>query len=429
MKYSVLTKRFRTFNGIVELRFTRAFIFNKVVAGKKIYFYFLLLIAQAAIAQGTWTQKANFGGAARSYIPVGFSIGQYGYAGTGYDGSIYYSDLWKWNSTTNSWTQKANFGPGNRRYATALSINGKGYQGLGNLVSTNYSDWWEYDTTGNTWTQKANFPGTTRISPVSFVINGMAYVGGGALNTSSTSFYNDFYQYDPTNNTWTSKTGFAQLGRNAAVHFAVNGKGYMGTGYTGVWSADFWEYDPVGDTWTQKSNLPATGRTVAGAFVIGTKAYVGGGYNGSSDQSDLWEWDPAADVWVQKANIPTGGWSQMVSYSINGKGYFTLGRISGSPTAVNWQYDPGISTGLSESESNALVSVFPNPGKGHFKIRTGLESGEVTIFSLEGEVIFHSALADMKNKETDLSYLSTGVYPMTIRSEGKTVFRKLVIEK
>jgi hypothetical protein len=394
-------------------------------------FYLLLsacCIMQAAdsFSQGTWTQKANFGGTARSYIPNGFSIGQYGYAGTGYDGSNYYQDMWRWNSTTNTWTQEANFGGGLRRYTTALEINGKGYMGFGEYNSTNYGDWWEYDTTSNTWTQKANFPGVTRIAPVSFAINGMGYVGGGAFNTINTTFYNDFYQYDPSNNTWTAKTGFSTLGRNAAIDFSVNGKGYMGTGYTGTWSSDFWEYDPVGDAWTQKANVPGSGRTVAGAFAIGVRGYVGGGYSGSGDLSDFYEYHPTANTWAAKANIGAGNWSQMVGYTINGKGYFTLGRISGSPTAVNWEYTPGLTTGIAETD-DASISIFPNPGDGHFSISTPFTDGEVIIHSLEGKEVLHMKLSELSTEKIDLSMLSNGVYPVTITSGGSTYLRKLII--
>ena len=40
----------------------------------------------------TWTQKANFGGTARS-LAVGFSIDNKGYVGTGSDGAVSYSPL------------------------------------------------------------------------------------------------------------------------------------------------------------------------------------------------------------------------------------------------------------------------------------------------------------------------------------------------
>ena len=46
-------------------------------------------ILRSSEAQNTWTQKADFGGTARSSA-VGFSIGSKGYIGTGYDGNYRY---------------------------------------------------------------------------------------------------------------------------------------------------------------------------------------------------------------------------------------------------------------------------------------------------------------------------------------------------
>src|SRR5688500_3537392 len=78
-------------------------------------------------APDTWVAKANYPGAATSFI-TGFSIGSVGYFGPG-GASVHTNQLWEYNPGTNVWTQKANVpGPG-RRAATSLSINGKGYIG------------------------------------------------------------------------------------------------------------------------------------------------------------------------------------------------------------------------------------------------------------------------------------------------------------
>lgn len=59
---------------------------------KLIYTLSIILLSVSATAQGTWMQKADFGGNAR-YGAVGFSIGSYGYIGMGYNGTINYNDL------------------------------------------------------------------------------------------------------------------------------------------------------------------------------------------------------------------------------------------------------------------------------------------------------------------------------------------------
>jgi hypothetical protein len=79
----------------------------------------ILLTAFAMIsrAQGTWTQKADFGGTER-LSAVGFSIGTKGYIGTGgkYPDPPY-SDFWEYDPATDVWTQKADFAGSPREYA------------------------------------------------------------------------------------------------------------------------------------------------------------------------------------------------------------------------------------------------------------------------------------------------------------------------
>src|SRR4030066_2403834 len=130
---------------------------------KKIYFLTtFIFISVFSIAQGSWTQKTSFGGAARGYLPAGFSIGTKAYVGIGYNSSTYYNDFWEWDQTTNTWMQKANFIGSARIAVVSFAINGKGYVGTGQFVSTNYNTFYEYDPVTNIWTAKASFPGTVR---------------------------------------------------------------------------------------------------------------------------------------------------------------------------------------------------------------------------------------------------------------------------
>ncbi|HEU4574718.1 MAG TPA: kelch repeat-containing protein, partial [Chitinophagaceae bacterium] len=176
-----------------------------------------------------WTQKANVGGMGRREA-VGFSMNGKGYVGTGfgYDGSFHFlNDFWEYDPVTNVWTQKANFGGAARTGAVGFSINGKGYIGTG-YNGTYFKDFWEYDPTTNLWTRKADFPGTARDEAVGFSINAKGYLGTGG----DASFnYNDFWEYDPSANSWNQKAFLPSYSRAGAVGFSINNKGYMGTGY------------------------------------------------------------------------------------------------------------------------------------------------------------------------------------------------------
>ncbi len=115
-----------------------------------------LFIIQNLNAQNTWTQKADFGGGERLAI-VGFSIGNKGYLGTGIGGPSFKKDFWEYDPSANTWTQKADFGGTARYDAVGFSIGSKGYIGTGfsgsytpfNSVPT--KDFWEYDPSTNTW--------------------------------------------------------------------------------------------------------------------------------------------------------------------------------------------------------------------------------------------------------------------------------------
>jgi len=70
-----------------------------------ILFFFLTVMLNSfqhlASAQGTWTQKANFGGSFRESA-VGFSIGNKGYIGTGEDTSNMRKDFWEFDPNGNA---------------------------------------------------------------------------------------------------------------------------------------------------------------------------------------------------------------------------------------------------------------------------------------------------------------------------------------
>jgi hypothetical protein len=61
-----------------------------------------------------------------------------------------------------SWTQKASLSGHARQISTGVVCNGKAYIWTGDagVNGGNIKDFWEYDPTGNTWTQLADFPGT-----------------------------------------------------------------------------------------------------------------------------------------------------------------------------------------------------------------------------------------------------------------------------
>jgi len=230
--------------------------------------------------------------------------------------------------TPPGWTQKANF-PVDKRNAVGFTIGNKGYMGFGADKNENASDFWEYNPTSNRWTKKTGLPGNTihRVEGkfVAFSIENKGYI---CIGTS-----NEFWEYDPGVNNWTRKADFPGEGRKNAVGFSIGNKGYVGTGYAGYIEfklfKDFWEYDPVLNQWTRIADFAGGLRYSAAGFSIANKGYVGTGYETlyGSLKDDFWEYDPVANRWTQKADlIGSFGTSRVIpiGFSIENKGYIGI---------------------------------------------------------------------------------------------------------
>ena len=260
----------------------------------------------------TWTQKADFSGIARGYA-VGFSIGDKGYIGTGSDenGFIFYKDFWEYDgnslsATYNTWTQKADFNGTARWGAIGFSLGNKGYTGTG-FDGSYKKDFWEYTPgpglMGGAWMPKANFGGIARYNAVGFSMIDKGYVGTGH---DGTHFYKDFWEYTPgvglMGGAWIPKVDFQGItgttGKRAkAIGFSINTSpmptGYIGIGYgfSNTYN-DFWEYNSFFNTWSQVEYFGGGIRTSGVGFSIGNKGYIGTGFDGFQKRKDFWEYCP-----------------------------------------------------------------------------------------------------------------------------------------
>jgi len=292
---------------------------------------------------GDWSQKADFGGTAR-FGSIGFSIGTKGYLLTRDT-----KDFWEYDSDNDTWTKKADFVGKARDGAVGFSIGTKGYIGTGfyyGTISHYLKDFWEYDPNSDTWVQKSDFGGTARDGAVGFSIGTKGYIGTGVYYDSTSHWVKDFWEYDPSNETWTQKADFGGTARSGAVGFSVEMKGYIGTGADNYYEDDFWEYDPSSDAWAQKASSGGTARLDAVGFSIGTKGYVGTGFYGSF-KKDFWEYNPTINTWTQRCNF--GGTSRdfAIGFSIGTKGYVGTGYFGDGTNFYNfndfWEYNPPIS--------------------------------------------------------------------------------------
>ena len=314
-------------------------------------------VTLSATTGNAWVQKASF--SLSTGNTVAFSIGNKGYIGTGIINGNPVNDFWEYDPSTNVWTQKASFGGAGRGDAVGFSIGNKGYIGTGSST-VEYKDFWQYDPSLNQWTQKADFGGLARHNAVGFSIGGKGYIGTGT-KFNNVQFqvlpYNDFWEYDPTTDTWTQKADFGGALREDAVGFSIGSKGYLGTGTRNTGGGtyqdytDFWEYDPSINTWSQKADFGGGARSAAVGFSINNKGYVGTGrhiYFGTfgwttQRYNDFWEFDPAANSWINKAAFGgvNGQRDNAVGLSIGGKGYIGTSYFYANYNDF-WEYTPSL---------------------------------------------------------------------------------------
>ncbi|WP_055412401.1 kelch repeat-containing protein [Nonlabens sp. YIK11] len=242
-----------------------------------------------------------------------------------------------------SWIPVAGFQGNPRAWASGFSIGDKGYISTGGTNGTYYNDLWEYDPTNDTWTQKADVGGSLRGGAISFSVDGIGYLGLGG-NSSGQESSRDIWEYNPDTNRWSFNSFIPGSGLRNSVAFVINDKAYLGTGSTlssvGNETNDFWEFNPKGKIWTRKANVPGEVRTRAVGFASDSKGYIGLGKNnqneGPRDLKDFYEYDTAKNVWTKKSDYPGNASTDCVFFALNNYGYAGMGYQTARDF---WRYD------------------------------------------------------------------------------------------
>lgn len=235
-------------------------------------------------------------------------------------------------SSQAQFVKKTDISGSGRWSAMSFTVNNKIYAGGGYIGGTNEKDWQMYDPTANTWTSKSNMPGgvANRSAGVTFVINGKAYMGLGAENylsfTTTPNFLSDLWEYDPAMDKWTQKLSLPDSGRAGCGVFIVNNKAYIVGGETSMYgdkSSDTWEYDPATNKWTSKKSYPEAIRNPF-AFSIGSNGYISCGVTIQRTEK-TYQYNPSADSWTPKADFPDSARDGGASFVAGGKAIVGLG--------------------------------------------------------------------------------------------------------
>ena len=371
-----------------------------------------------------------------------FEIGTKAYVITGFTMTGYTKQLWEYDAVNDVWTKKKDFPGSARGFATGFAIGNKGYVVGGSCcgVTIFYNDLWEYVPSTDTWTSKASFPGIARDAAVGFAIGGKGYYGTGRYQ------YSDFWEYDPLINNWTQLQNVPGNPRSFAVAFVMNNKGYVGYGFdnSGNDAGDLYEFDPTNNSWITKSPSGLlTAQT--GCFVIANKAYIGQGYLNGNCSSNVFEYDPFLNSIIPSDSFPGGSRCCTSGFSIAGRGYMGFG-VYGYSIVPNdlYEYNPkdmsGTTTSISEINISNLLSVFPNPSSGKFTIESPDPSTRLSVTAIEirnilGEKIYAAKINSEKieidgssSLTINLSNQRKGIYFAEIFFGQKKETRKIIIE-
>ena len=210
----------------------------------------------------------------------------------------------------------------------------------------------------DTWVQKNSLPAQPRAAAVGFALNGYGYIGTGLDSTGT--FLDDFWKYDQANDSWSQVASFAGTARKNAVAFVTDSFAFVGTGYDNAGlTNDFYKYDGLNNLWIQIENLDSGGsvypRRDAAAFTIGNIGFVVGGYNGTSFYSnENWEYDGNRDtVWKEKTAFPLSGRRWATAFSLAGFGFVGMGyNYSQEYFHDFWKYDTSSNTWTQMADYN-----------------------------------------------------------------------------
>jgi len=214
---------------------------------------------------------------------------------------LHRSDLWWYDSGTNTWSQKiANntIGSPTGRRAASMVWDGTRAILFGGYAGSPRNDLWWYDSASNSWEEKIPY-GTVGSPPFSeghvAVWDGTRMIMYGGGDSAG-----DTWWYDPGNNSWTLKISDGAPGSPASrsAHSACwNGSSMlMFGGGGGTIKNDLWLYNPSNNTWTERSTQDApsspSSRYYASMVWEGMRVILYGGHNGTGPMNDLWWYTP-----------------------------------------------------------------------------------------------------------------------------------------
>ncbi|MDD3322740.1 MAG: kelch repeat-containing protein [Paludibacter sp.] len=251
----------------------------------------------------SWTEKNEFPSVGRVKA-VAVVVGNKAYIGLGYDNTIgvytdrnaYLKDFWEYDPSNNyTWTQKDSFPSFATDACVSFEYKGQIYIGAGFNGYGFTNEFWKYSPENDKWTRLNDIPVDGRAGAVLCKGENHIFFGTGYRTLNA----NDWWEYFPDTDSWAKRKSLPDNGRENAVGMTINdhyfvstGKHFGGTLTTMHFFQDILEYDASRNVWYERGKLPAGGRENAISFILNGKGYIGFGDNDNHVFNDLWSFNP-----------------------------------------------------------------------------------------------------------------------------------------
>jgi len=174
------------------------------------------------------------------------------------------------------------------------------------------------------WDEIADMP-SGKHHPVTFSLDGYGYAVTGWDEQIGPS--DDFYRYDPGQDSWSILPDFPGVARSFAIGYTYENRGYFGFGATlNSYLRDIWEYDAESETWEQLTTCPCSGRRHPAFLVHDSTIYVGLGDDQSGDLNDWWQYNMRNDQWLQLDDLPALARHHPFQFVVDEQIYVGLGH-------------------------------------------------------------------------------------------------------
>lgn len=286
----------------------------------------------------------------------------------------YCGDTWTYDLRKNEWIERTTGTAPPPRYAQSMC-----YDPASGLIllfggkdrDTVFNDTWTYNPTSNVW---INCKPPSAPSPrIGAAIAAYPYTGiilhSGGLNASVC--FNDTWSYNVKNNTWMNRLptgGPPSRYYSAMTYDQTNKKMFLfgGRGKENGFMDDFWTYDPANNTWTKQGERlsPSPRCYFSSAFdSINKVGVLFGGTSYLMVFNDTWTFDTTVNLWMRKqpAISPSNRYGAAMCYDRDDGLMILFSGASDSPDQnETWTYNVTSNTWINRHPVKS-----PNSGKGY----------------------------------------------------------------